>query len=532
MHLGSLATVLLIGTCTAKNVVDGKAFNAVSDKVLSIPIQGQRSSAHPNPRYSDFLEKRATSASVTLTNQFTFYSVEVGLGTPEQKVQLLIDTGSSDLWAIASNNPFCATSQQELNSGNFIDCSQGTFDQNTSSTFHQNSTNFFIQYGDFTFAQGVWGTDTVQFGGVTVNGASIAVGEETNSSQGVFGIGFPGLESTDTGPGGVIYENIPELLVQQGDINGYGYSLYLNNLTAQSGTLLFGGVDHDKYQGTLGVVPIINILQGFSQPIQFNVALSSISVQNSQGKSSTIQSGNVPALLDSGTSLTYLLTDAVENIAAAFGAQMDGTVGLFVADCSVANQGGSVVYDFSGVSISVPLNELFLPLSDYGLSGSSNLCGLGILPVSDPSNIILGDTFLRSAYVVYDLENFQIALANTNFNAANSNVEALSSGIPSASTAASYSSTDLASNVQFNSASAGLFSVTGSGGAPAVETTISQGSVITITPGAPIPTRFSGIVSGATATSTSGKSAAGTLKAPTMQLVCLLALSVAIISLV
>ena len=69
------------------------------------------------------------------------------------------------------------------------------------------------------------------------------------------------------------------MIVQQGDINGYGYSLYLNNLSDQLGTLLFGGVDHDKYQGTLGVVPIINIFQEISQPIQFNVALSSISVQ-------------------------------------------------------------------------------------------------------------------------------------------------------------------------------------------------------------------------------------------------------------
>ena len=157
---------------------------------------------------------------------------------------------------------------------------------------------------------------------------------------------------------------------------------------------------------------------------------------------------------------------------------MDDTFGLLVADCSVGNQ-GSVVYDFSGVSISVPSNKLFLPLSDYGMSDNNNLCGLGILPTSGPYNIILGDTFLRSAYAVYDLENFQIALAKTNFNAANSNVQALSSGIPSASTDASCSSTDLASNFQFSS---GLFSVTGSGGASGIETSMSQGSVITITP--------------------------------------------------
>jgi hypothetical protein len=36
--------------------------------------------------------------------------------------------------------------------------------------------------------------------------------------------------------------------------------------------------------------------------------------------------------------------------------------------------------------------------------------------------IILGDSFLRSAYLVYDLENYQIGMAATVFNSAKSNI--------------------------------------------------------------------------------------------------------------
>jgi hypothetical protein len=47
---------------------------------------------------------------------------------------------------------------------------------------------------------------------------------------------------------------------------------------------------------------------------------------------------------------------------------------------------------------------------------------------------VLGDTFLRSAYVVYDLQNNQISLAQTDFNSTTTNVvEITASGVPGAS---------------------------------------------------------------------------------------------------
>jgi len=49
-------------------------------------------------------------------------------------------------------------------------------------------------------------------------------------------------------------------------------------------------------------------------------------------------------------------------------------------------------------------------------SNGQSVCQFGIEPAgNDP--ILFGDTFLRSAYVVYDLANNQISMAQTNFNA-------------------------------------------------------------------------------------------------------------------
>ena len=50
----------------------------------------------------------------------------------------------------------------------------------------------------------------------------------------------------------------------------------------------------------------------------------------------------------------------------------------------------------------------------------------GISPTGG-SSPVLGDTFLRSAYVVYDLGNNEISLAATNFNAT-SNVQEIGTG--------------------------------------------------------------------------------------------------------
>jgi yapsin 1/2 len=52
----------------------------------------------------------------------------------------------------------------------------------------------------------------------------------------------------------------------------------------------------------------------------------------------------------------------------------------------------------------------------YQIDGE-DVCVFGILSSedNDANAIILRDTFLRSAFVVYDLDNYVVTMANTNF---------------------------------------------------------------------------------------------------------------------
>jgi hypothetical protein len=61
------------------------------------------------------LRKRATSGTVNapLIQEKPFdsqYYASVTIGTPAQSLQLVVDTGSSDVWAVAPSAPICATS--------------------------------------------------------------------------------------------------------------------------------------------------------------------------------------------------------------------------------------------------------------------------------------------------------------------------------------------------------------------------------------------------------------------------------------
>lgn len=222
------------------------------------------------------------------------------------------------------------------------------------------------------------------------------------------------------------YPNLPAKLVDDGTINTNAYSLWLNDLDASTGSILFGGVDTDKFKGTLQKLPII---QERGQYAEFIIALTGMG-QNGQ-ENSIFTNDSVAVLLDSGSSLMYLPDNVAQSLYQAYGAQYDSSQGAAFVDCNLGNQKGSLDFSFSGVTISVDMSELVITA---GFQRGRPICILGVSPAGD-SLSVLGDTFLRSAYVVYDLSNNQIGLAQTNFNVSASNIKEIttgSSGIPSA----------------------------------------------------------------------------------------------------
>lgn len=177
----------------------------------------------------------------------------------------------------------------------------------------------------------------------------------------------------------------------------------------------------------------------------FTVALSSVSLVDAGGKTAFSQNLALPVILDSGTTATYLPDSVVNPIISGAGAVNNSDFGL-VVPCDLANSPATFNFGFGGTggpSIAVSFGEFVTPIYlDDGSQptfkdGAGAVCGFGLMS-SGTGPILFGDTFLRSAYVVYDLENNQIGMAQTNFNATSSNIVEISgTAIPSATATAS-----------------------------------------------------------------------------------------------
>ncbi|KAI9850127.1 MAG: hypothetical protein M1838_006062 [Thelocarpon superellum] len=382
-----------------------------------------------DPHARDRLRRRASIKTVSedLDNMVSLYVANVSLGTPPQQLSVNLDTGSSDLWTNAPNSQLCRSGEDPC-------AAAGVYSANSSSSYIYLNSNFNISYADSSGAEGDYATDTFVFGGHSIPKMQFGIGYASSSPQGILGIGYPDHEAQVIFGDAQEYRNFPETLVSLDLIQSPAYSLWLNDLDANTGSILFGGVDTDKYHGDLSTLPI-QLDPGSSQPEEFFIALTGLSL----GGQSIGGARDDAVLLDSGSSLAYLPDDLSEALYKAIDAQYDPTQGLATIDCSVISKSQTLDFSFSGATISVPMAELAIPVqtdSPFGDSGEAQLCLFAIEPAGQ-GPAVLGDPFLRSAYVVYDLGNNEISLAQTVFNATSSSVKEIGSGkgaVPGAST--------------------------------------------------------------------------------------------------
>lgn len=242
--------------------------------------------------------------------------------------------------------------------------------------------------------------------------------------EGVLGIGYitNEVQWSNVGPG---YPNLPLAMVQKGLIESPAYSLWLNDVNSNEGQILFGGVNTAKYHGTLETLPVQKVNGLYSE---FIITLTGVSL-TSPSKSQKFSSSSLPAavLLDSGSSLTYLPDPIVADLFRDLGVTWDASSGVGYVPCNLANQDINVSYTFSSPTINVPLRELVLNAGGVYFNNGARACVFGVVPAGNTQSV-LGDTFLRSAYVVYDLANNEISLANTNFNSGGDHILGIGHG--------------------------------------------------------------------------------------------------------
>ncbi|RPA83875.1 acid protease [Ascobolus immersus RN42] len=367
------------------------------------------------------LRKRGTVMQDVDNADYLYYA-NITIGTPPQPMRLHVDTGSSDVWVQNSNSAWCLKQEQNCNI-------TGTFDPTDSKTYKKLNNDFAINYVDREYAKGEYGTDVFGIGGKSVKGLQFGLANDVNSTEGIMGLGFP-ENVAQVGKGKGPYDNLPVLMVKQGLINTRAYSLWLNDLDADQGELLFGAIDAAKFKGKLVKLPL-NSRSGENSPLHFDVNLTDISYTKSQkGGSGSLfgASDAINVFLDSGTSLIYLPVPMATRMQQVAGAIVDPVYSdQPIIDCRQRKSGLVYEFKFNGVTIPVPIDELIIDAVTntgepaYFMNTQIPLCYFGVIASAEGNNV-LGDTFLRSAYVVYDLDNKLVALAPTHYNVTESDI--------------------------------------------------------------------------------------------------------------
>ncbi|KAL4803050.1 aspartic peptidase domain-containing protein [Aspergillus unguis] len=421
--------LLSFAVFTAPGLCSLSLHESESPRVLQL---GLKRNHHEDPvgRDRNRFKRQTQAVDVELfgdSMEGEIYSTNLTIGTPPQAIEVSVDTGSSDLWVVYSDNDICGARGARCD---FL----GTYDPQSSSSHEALSDRFQISYGDNSWAQGYYAVDTLTIENAEVPdvqfGVALAssVDRRLTGPEGILGIGYAANVATPKA-----YSNLPEHLVSNKVIKSNAYSLWLNRLGSDEGIILFGGINTAHYTGPLRTLPVVPY-NSQGDYVHLWLALTSMGVESEnddieKSYSDSDSSNEFPlvTLLDSGATLTYLPSDLVLQIYSDLDVQFSEKEQFAYVPCNtylVGREDYVLTFTFSGVTIRVPLSELILQDAlfyqgeKFHINGEET-CLFAIMPAIDFFPI-LGDSFLRSAYVVFDLDNNEISLAQARFTSSGS----------------------------------------------------------------------------------------------------------------
>jgi hypothetical protein len=314
------------------------------------------------------------------------YYGQISIGSPPQDLEVIYDTGSSNLWA--SNIKPGLLSKHHY------------YQHDKSSTYVANGTTFNIQYGSGPVS-GFYSADTVAIGAASLSKYTFA---EVNNTKGLgpaYSVGkFDGICGMGWDDISVDGVTTPvRALVNSGLYTENVFAFYLGHQSA--GELVIGGVNPDHYTGDFTYVDVQPTVPGkFGY---WEIAMDGITINGASVTSAT------KAIVDSGTSLLAAPTEDIKAIAKLVGAKTVLPIPPFnkeyTIDCNA---------DAPDIDISIAGKTYTLTKADYIIEDAGEcLFGMTGIDVPAPAGplYILGDVFMRAHYVKFDVDNKRLGFA-------------------------------------------------------------------------------------------------------------------------
>jgi len=333
-----------------------------------------------NGQHAELSTKYGAPEPIVIDNyQNAQYYGEITVGTPGEKINVVYDTGSSNLWV---PNPSCCSFLTRHN----------LYHHKKSSSYVENGTEFKIEYGSGPVA-GSYSQDSIAIGNVNIpeytfaevdDVSGLGVAYTLGKFDGICGMGWDSI-SVD----GV--QTPVQALVASGELKEPVFAFFMGNNVA--GELTIGEVNSQHYTGDFTYVPL-------QDKSYWQIKLDGLKLN---GESI----GSTPyAIVDSGTSLMAGPTADVQAIAT--GLSLTSILGKeYTVDCSKQYQ---IAYTIAGKDY--VLDQDAMVVSD---SGGSCLFGMMAIDVPAPRGPlwILGDVFMRQYYVKFDVGGERLGFATS-----------------------------------------------------------------------------------------------------------------------
>ncbi|KAG1741270.1 aspartic peptidase domain-containing protein [Suillus lakei] len=399
-------------------------------------------------KYGGTMEKRSTGTNLmTNQNADSSYFGTVAIGTPPISFNVILATGSSDLWVAGQA---CTTGCSEVQ----------LFDDLQSSTFHNLSEIFQIQYGSGA-AEGTLGQDVVQMAGFSVPNQTFGVVTQETSGllnppvSGILGLAWQSLASYGASP---LWQTLASSGAWTDPLMAFQLTRFINgsnvNTEEPGGSFTMGFVDSSLYTGIIDyqALPVT--------PSYWILPMTSLTVQ---GNSVTIPSGSSSySAIDTGTTLVGGPSSAIQNIFAQIPGSQPGAgswQGYWTYPCSTAV---NVAISFGGPSWPIsPADFQLVKLSESQCVGA-----FFELSSSTALGWVIGDTFLKNVYSVFRYNPAAVgfaALSNTALAMNGVNAPAPSPTIVSVSTGSASTGSASAGSASAGPATASATAGTGGG---------------------------------------------------------------------
>ncbi|EJD07493.1 acid protease [Fomitiporia mediterranea MF3/22] len=344
----------------------------------------------PNTADSTNLLRRASTINVT--NTAVTYTTTVGVGSPATDYNLLIDTGSSNTW-VGAGKPYSQTSSSKATGGSIT-----------------------VNYGSGKIV-GIEYTDTVSLSDSLVIdkqmiGVATLASGVSDGVDGILGLGPVALTS-GTVTGSQKVPTVADNLYAQKKIKSEVIGISYNPTTTtgnKNGELTFGDIDKSKYTGDITYASITK-----SSPAKNYWGIDQSITYGSSGQNIL---SSTAGIVDTGTTLTLLASDAFSRYESATGATLDGKTGLLKITNDQYEKLQSLYFNIGNTKFELTANAQIWPRAlNKFIGGSSDGIYLVIADLGSNSgkglDFINGYSFLERFYSVYDTTNNRVGIANT-----------------------------------------------------------------------------------------------------------------------